>query len=67
MTTVQYHTDINALVALVEKVYEYYTNPNSIQEARLQDIVVVLYSKHAAFFVKNAAKISLSVICHLFF
>jgi ligand-binding SRPBCC domain-containing protein len=64
MTTVQYQTDINALV---EKVYEYYTNPNSIQEASLQDIVVVLYSKHGVFFVKNAAKISLSVICHLFF
>ncbi len=64
MTTVQYQTDINAPV---ERVYEYYTNPNNIQEARPQDIVIVLYTKHAAFFVKNAAKISLSVICHLFF
>ncbi|CAN5378756.1 hypothetical protein BH18THE2_BH18THE2_40490 [soil metagenome] len=51
----------------VERVYEYYANPNNIEEARPQDIVIVLYSKHAVFFVKNAAKISLSVICRLFF
>jgi hypothetical protein len=40
-------------------VYEYYTKPNNIQEARPQDIVIVMYSKHAAFFVKNAAIISI--------
>ena len=36
MTEVQYQTEINAPV---EKVYEYYTNPNNIQEAWPQDIV----------------------------
>jgi ligand-binding SRPBCC domain-containing protein len=36
MTKVQYQTEINAPV---EKVYEYYTNPNNIQEAWPQDIV----------------------------
>ena len=30
MTNVQYETDINAPV---EKVYEYYTNPDNIKEA----------------------------------
>jgi ligand-binding SRPBCC domain-containing protein len=36
MTKVQYQTEINAPV---ERVYEYYTNPNNIQEAWPQDIV----------------------------
>jgi ligand-binding SRPBCC domain-containing protein len=36
MTTVQYQTEINAPV---ERVYEYYTDPNNIQEAWPQDIV----------------------------
>jgi ligand-binding SRPBCC domain-containing protein len=36
MTKVQYETEIKAPV---EKVYEYYTNPNNIQEAWPQDIV----------------------------
>jgi ligand-binding SRPBCC domain-containing protein len=36
MTKVQYETDISAPV---EKVYEYYTNPNNIQEAWPRDIV----------------------------
>ena len=36
MTTVQYETEIKAPV---KKVYEYYTNPNNIQEAWPQDIV----------------------------
>jgi ligand-binding SRPBCC domain-containing protein len=36
MPKVQYETDISAAV---EKVYEYYTNPNNIQEAWPQDIV----------------------------
>ena len=36
MTKVQYETEINAPV---EKVYEYYTNPNNIQEAWPHDIV----------------------------
>ena len=36
MITVQYETEIKAPV---EKVYEYYTNPNNIQEAWPQDIV----------------------------
>jgi ligand-binding SRPBCC domain-containing protein len=36
MTTVQYQTEINAPV---ERVYEYYTEPNNIQEAWPQDIV----------------------------
>jgi ligand-binding SRPBCC domain-containing protein len=36
MTKVQYQTEINAPI---ERVYEYYTNPNNIQEAWPQDIV----------------------------
>jgi len=36
MTNVQYETDINAPV---EKVYEYYTNPDNIKEAWPRDIV----------------------------
>ena len=36
MTKVQYQTEINAPI---EKVYEYYTNPNNIQETWPQDIV----------------------------
>ena len=36
MTKVQYQTEIHAPV---ERVYEYYTNPNNIQEAWPQDIV----------------------------
>ena len=36
MTKVQYQTEINAPI---EKVYEYYTNPDNIQEAWPQDIV----------------------------
>jgi uncharacterized protein YndB with AHSA1/START domain len=36
MTKVQYETEINAPV---ERVYEYYTNPNNIQEAWPRDIV----------------------------
>src|SRR5919199_279168 len=36
MITVQYETEIKAPV---QKVYEYYTNPNNIQEAWPQDIV----------------------------
>ncbi len=36
MTKLQYETDINASI---EKVYEYYTNPNNIQEAWPKDIV----------------------------
>jgi uncharacterized protein YndB with AHSA1/START domain len=36
MTKVQYQTEINASV---ERVYEYYTNPNNIQEAWPRDIV----------------------------
>jgi ligand-binding SRPBCC domain-containing protein len=36
MTKVEYQTQINAPV---QKVYEYYTNPNNIQEAWPQDIV----------------------------
>jgi len=36
MTKVQYETEINAPV---EKVFEYYTNPNNIQEAWPRDIV----------------------------
>jgi len=36
MTKVQYQTEINAPI---EKVYNYYTNPDNIQEAWPQDIV----------------------------
>ena len=36
MTKLQYETEINAPI---EKVYEYYTDPNNIQEAWSQDIV----------------------------
>jgi uncharacterized protein YndB with AHSA1/START domain len=36
MSRIEYQTDINAQV---EKVYEYYTNPNNIQEAWPRDIV----------------------------
>ena len=36
MTKVEYQTQINASV---QRVYEYYTNPNNIQEAWPQDIV----------------------------
>ena len=36
MGTIQYETDINAPV---EKVYEYYTNPDNIKEAWPRDIV----------------------------
>jgi ligand-binding SRPBCC domain-containing protein len=36
LTKIQYQTEINAPV---ERVYEYYTNPNNIQEAWPQDIV----------------------------
>ena len=36
MTKVQYQTEINAPL---ERVYEYYTDPNNIQEAWPQDIV----------------------------
>jgi len=36
MTTIQYEIDINATV---DKVYEYYTNPNNIKQAWPQDIV----------------------------
>ena len=36
MAKVEYQTEINAPV---ERVYEYYTNPNNIQEAWPQDIV----------------------------
>jgi carbon monoxide dehydrogenase subunit G len=36
MTKVQYQTEINAPI---EKVYEYYTNPDNIQKAWPQDIV----------------------------
>ncbi len=36
MTKVEYQTQINAPV---QRVYEYYTNPNNIQEAWPQDIV----------------------------
>jgi ligand-binding SRPBCC domain-containing protein len=36
MTIVQYQTEINAPI---EKVYNYYTNPDNIQEAWPQDIV----------------------------
>ena len=36
MTKVQYETEIKAPV---EKVYEYYTNPNNIQEAWPRDVV----------------------------
>jgi ligand-binding SRPBCC domain-containing protein len=36
MTKVQYQTEINASV---ERVYEYYTNPDNIQEAWPRDIV----------------------------
>jgi ligand-binding SRPBCC domain-containing protein len=36
MTKVQYRTEISAPI---EKVYEYYTNPDNIQEAWPQDIV----------------------------
>ena len=36
MTKVQYQTEINAPV---QRVYEYYTNPNNIQEAWPHDIV----------------------------
>jgi ligand-binding SRPBCC domain-containing protein len=36
MTKVQYETEIKAPI---EKVYEYYTNPNNIQEAWPRDIV----------------------------
>jgi ligand-binding SRPBCC domain-containing protein len=36
MTKVQYQTEINAPI---ERVYEYYTNPNNIQEAWPHDIV----------------------------
>lgn len=36
MTKVQYQTEINAPI---ERVYEYYTNPNNIQETWPQDIV----------------------------
>jgi ligand-binding SRPBCC domain-containing protein len=36
MTKLQYETEINAPI---EKVYEYYTDPNNIQEAWPQDIV----------------------------
>ena len=56
MTTVQYQTDINAPV---EMVYEYYTNPNNMQEARPQDIVIVIYTNHAVFFVKCSQNISI--------
>jgi ligand-binding SRPBCC domain-containing protein len=36
MTTIQYETDINAPV---DKVFEYYTNPDNIKQAWPQDIV----------------------------
>ena len=36
MATIQYETDINAPV---EKVYEYYTNPDNIKESWPRDIV----------------------------
>jgi ligand-binding SRPBCC domain-containing protein len=36
MTKVQYQTEINATV---DKVYEYYTNPDNIQETWPQDVV----------------------------
>ena len=36
MTKVEYETQINAPI---QRVYEYYTNPNNIQEAWPQDIV----------------------------
>jgi len=36
MTKVEYQTQINAPV---QRVYEYYTNPNNIQEAWPRDIV----------------------------
>jgi uncharacterized protein YndB with AHSA1/START domain len=36
MTKVEYQTEINVPV---QRVYEYYTNPNNIQEAWPQDIV----------------------------
>lgn len=38
MTKVQYQTEINAPIG---EVYEYYTNPNNIQEAWPQEIVRV--------------------------
>jgi ligand-binding SRPBCC domain-containing protein len=36
MTTIEYQTDINAPV---ERVYEYYTNPDNIKEAWPRDVV----------------------------
>jgi uncharacterized protein YndB with AHSA1/START domain len=36
MSRIEYQTDINAQV---EKVYEYYTNPNNIKETWPRDIV----------------------------
>jgi uncharacterized protein YndB with AHSA1/START domain len=36
MTTIQYETDINAPL---DKVFEYYTNPDNIKQAWPQDIV----------------------------
>jgi ligand-binding SRPBCC domain-containing protein len=36
MTKVEYQTEINSPI---EKVYEYYTNPDNIQEAWPRDIV----------------------------
>lgn len=36
MSKIEYETDINAQV---EKVYEYYTNPDNIKEARPRDVV----------------------------
>jgi uncharacterized protein YndB with AHSA1/START domain len=38
MTTIEYEADINAPV---ERVYEYYTNPDNIKEAWPQDVVRV--------------------------
>jgi ligand-binding SRPBCC domain-containing protein len=64
MTTVQYQTKINAPVDLV---YEYYTNPNNIQEAPSRYSNCRVFKTRSFFFVENAVKIFLSVICHLFF